>query len=226
MQQQQQQGKIKLGYWDVRGRGEPIRLILNYLKLEYEDEIYPLNDREKWFNFKSKSQELFINLPYIQIESKDKQSQQTYVESDSISIFICQNFGGEQLLGKDLVLLSKMRGITEDVKLYLSRYAYHSDSAEADQLFLQKRLQPILQSLNTYLQNENKYLLGCDVSYLDFFLYESLKTLEKIKKEYLQSNTNLLQYIENIESIPQIKAYLSSERFHKDFLFYGDPSPI
>ncbi|KAL4445112.1 hypothetical protein ABPG74_018840 [Tetrahymena malaccensis] len=224
--QQQQQSQIKLGYWDVRGRGEPIRLLLNYLQLDYVDEIYPLSDREKWFNFKSKSQELFINLPYLQIECKDKQNQQIYVESDSISIFICQNFGGEQLLGKDLVLLSKMRGVTEDVKVYLSRYAYHNDSAEADQLFLQKRLQPILQRLNTYLQNENKYLLGTNISYLDFVLYESLKTLEKIKKEYLQSTSNLIQYIERIESIPQIKAYLSSERFHKDFLFYGDPSPI
>ncbi|EAS03661.1 glutathione S-transferase, amine-terminal domain protein (macronuclear) [Tetrahymena thermophila SB210] len=223
--QQQQQSKIKLGYWDVRGRGEPIRLLLNYLKLEYEDEIYPLSDREKWFNFKRNSQELFINLPYVQIESKETQSQSIYVESDSISIFICQNFGGEQLLGKDLVLLSKMRGVTEDVKLYLSRYAYHNDFAEADQLFLQKRLQPILLRLNTYLQNY-KYLLGSNISYLDFVLYESLKTLEKIKKEYLQSHTYLVQYIKNIENIPQIKAYLSSERFHKDFLFYGDPSPI
>ena len=29
---------IKMGYWKIRGLGEMVRLTLNYLKLDYEDE--------------------------------------------------------------------------------------------------------------------------------------------------------------------------------------------
>lgn len=40
--------RVVLGYWDVRGRGEPIRLLLNYLNIPYTDRVFPLSDRCEW----------------------------------------------------------------------------------------------------------------------------------------------------------------------------------
>lgn len=98
-----------------------------------------------------------------------------------------------------------MRGITEDIKYFLSRYAYHTSNNpdEADQLFLQKRLLPLLNKLNQHFSHpEGPYLFGKQICYLDFILYESLKTLEKINKLYLEKLPNLVIHIEEIEKIP------------------------
>lgn len=34
------EGKIKLGYWELRGRGQVLRLLLAYSGLEWEDVKY------------------------------------------------------------------------------------------------------------------------------------------------------------------------------------------
>lgn len=118
-----------------------------------------------------------------------------------------------------------MCGVVEDVKLWLSRYAYHSDKKEAEEVFLVRRLQPLLNKLNTHL-SKNNFLLSDGLSYVDFTLYESLKTLQKINREKLLLLNNLTQFISRVEALPAIASYLTSNRFHADYLFYGDPSDI
>jgi glutathione S-transferase len=38
-------GKIQLGYYQIRGRAQPIRYTLAYLNIEWDDIFY---DQEKW----------------------------------------------------------------------------------------------------------------------------------------------------------------------------------
>ena len=52
-----------MGYWMVRGRGEYVRLMLNYLKLDYEDKQYKAPD--EWGADKASLPMDFPNLPYI-----------------------------------------------------------------------------------------------------------------------------------------------------------------
>lgn len=59
-------GKIKFGYWGIRGLGAPFRMLLTYAGAEYEDCQY--TDPQKWFG-KDKpevaAQNSFANLPYL-----------------------------------------------------------------------------------------------------------------------------------------------------------------
>lgn len=58
-----------LGYWDLRGLASPIRNLLHYKGVEFEDKLYQIGpapefDRSDWFNVKPKLGLDFPNLPY------------------------------------------------------------------------------------------------------------------------------------------------------------------
>lgn len=63
-----QEEKLVLGYWGVRGSASELRLLLTYLGLDFEDKRYGLEGREAWFGTeKPKMAETndFPNLPYL-----------------------------------------------------------------------------------------------------------------------------------------------------------------
>ena len=46
-----------LGYWKIRGLAQPIRMMLGYAEVDFEDKLYEVTDapefnRDAWFNEK------------------------------------------------------------------------------------------------------------------------------------------------------------------------------
>ena len=57
---------LKLGYWKIRGMGEPIKLLLEYLEVPYEWKEYTPENAQDWFeNDKVNLGIEFPNLPYL-----------------------------------------------------------------------------------------------------------------------------------------------------------------
>ena len=61
--------KPVLGYWDIRGLAQPIKLLLAYTGTEYQDKRFPCGpgpefDRSQWFDNKFSFGLDFPNLPY------------------------------------------------------------------------------------------------------------------------------------------------------------------
>ena len=60
---------MKLGYWNLRGRGAAIRALLRYVGADYEDVTYrlegPLYSKEQWLKVKYSLGLNFPNLPYL-----------------------------------------------------------------------------------------------------------------------------------------------------------------
>ena len=56
----------KLGYWDIQGLGQPLRILFAYLNLEYEDIVYDNTTRETTWatDIKPNLGLDFPNLPY------------------------------------------------------------------------------------------------------------------------------------------------------------------
>jgi glutathione S-transferase len=60
--------KLVLGYWPIRGLAERIRLLLEYLGLEYEQVFYFENNEDQWFKVDKPtllSKNPALNLPYL-----------------------------------------------------------------------------------------------------------------------------------------------------------------
>nr|XP_034355336.1 glutathione S-transferase Mu 2-like isoform X4 [Arvicanthis niloticus] len=61
---------MTLGYWDIRGLGQAIRLLLEYTDSSYEEKRYTMGDapdydRSQWLSEKFKLGLDFPNLPYL-----------------------------------------------------------------------------------------------------------------------------------------------------------------
>ena len=63
--------RFEVGYWKIRGLGEPARLMLAYRNVKFTDTTYEQGDanenfsRDKWMNVKYKLNLDFPNLPYL-----------------------------------------------------------------------------------------------------------------------------------------------------------------
>lgn len=42
--------KVVLGYWNIRGLAERVRLLLEYLHVPYEEKIFTPETRPEWFD--------------------------------------------------------------------------------------------------------------------------------------------------------------------------------
>lgn len=69
---------ITLGYWNVRGLGSALRILLHYVGADFEEVIYDIDrENDKWFKEVKPTmgaEFAFPNLPYI-IDDKVKLTQ-------------------------------------------------------------------------------------------------------------------------------------------------------
>ena len=82
-----------LGYWDIRGLAESIRLILQYHQVHYIDRLYvqadaPSYEKDIWYNEKKQKSNIFKNLPYLQF----KQQQEEIIQSVAIIHYLCDKY--------------------------------------------------------------------------------------------------------------------------------------
>lgn len=70
---------MELRYWSLRGRPEPIKMLLNYLKLDYTFKGYELTEYKQWHEVdKPQLNTFFPNLPYL------RDGEEVITESDAI----------------------------------------------------------------------------------------------------------------------------------------------
>ncbi|KAL4489794.1 hypothetical protein ABPG72_022434 [Tetrahymena utriculariae] len=87
---------IILGYWNLRGYGQAIRLLLEYLQVDYKDKIYHENGEEWFIVDKQKLNTNFPNLPYV------IDGDVVMTESKVIPIYIIKKFKRFDLIGQNI----------------------------------------------------------------------------------------------------------------------------
>jgi glutathione S-transferase len=199
-------GKPVLGYWDIRGYVNQIRLLLQYLGVDYEDKQYgfgsgPEPSRESFFSEKFTLGLDFPNVPYW-IDDKIK-----LTESKAILKYVARTRGPETVPdnAEDQAAADQVEGVATDVRYSLVKVAYDmmpEDSLEAE---VEKKLE----YLDKFLSNR-KWIVGDKITYVDFFLYEVLAQFQKYKKDFLKPYPALENYVNAFESLPQMKEYVKS----------------
>ena len=124
--------KMILRYWAIRGLAQPLRFLLEYLELPYEDKRYG-SDRDEWFN-KDKPQlkSDFPNLPNLQ------DGETVICETEAIAAYIAYKAKRLDMLGKedmDKIRLLEAYGVIRDVTVGLTKTAYSPDYEKLSKVF-------------------------------------------------------------------------------------------
>jgi len=200
-------GKPILGYWNIRGFAQQIRLELTYLKVDFEDKQYPFGpapdySKEAWLNDKETLGLEFPNLPYY-LDGDAK-----VTESKAILKYIARTRGPALVPStpEGLAKADMVEGVAHDVQRQLVTLTY-APAGTADTLAVD--LAPKFQQLNAYL-TKNKYAAGDKISYEDFFLYEVLHQFQRYSSEFLKPYPALEKYIQDFEALPELAEYIKA----------------
>ncbi|KAF2363241.1 Glutathione S-transferase C-terminal [Trinorchestia longiramus] len=198
-----------LGYWDIRGLAQPIRLMLEYTGTKYEDKYYvcgeaPTYDRSSWMDVKYTLDLDFPNLPYY-IDGSVR-----LTESDAIVRYIARQ---HDLLGStddEKYRADMVASVLNDFRSAFVRLCYGSDF-ETNKVAYLKTLPTKLKLFSDFL-GSRKWLAGENITFPDFVAYEMLDQHLIFEPNCLEEFPNLLAYHKNFESLEPIKAYLASSR--------------
>ena len=201
--------QITVGYWKIRGLVRHIQLVAAYCGADinyvsYEQGDAPDFSREVWTSVKFNLGLDFPNLPYLQ------EGDFNLSETLAIIQYIVEKFkpelGGETLQEKATV---NMLGMVAHGAKSCTRFCYMQDD-------LQKVVDEGiagLQTLETYL-GDKTYLLGEKICWVDIYLYELINLITACDKDGKCSEAipNLLKLHTTVAEVPEIKAYLSSDK--------------
>lgn len=217
-------GTIVLGYWAIRGLQQPIRFLLEYTKLPYEEKLYNLKqdaagkyvDRSEWFDVKSSIGLDFPNLPYM------KDGDVSLTQSSPILRYIARKVKPE-LLGNTNAEQATIDMLIEELSDYrnaLVTVVYRSRSEEDFKaklaIWKDTTMKNYITNLSKFL-GAKKFLSGSEIRLCDFIFYEILDYTREIAGEEMKklNCSNLYEYIDRFENIPEIKSYIASDKYIK-----------
>ena len=200
--------KVVLGYWQIRGLAERVRMLLEYTGLPYSEEKYNADNRDKWFQEikpELSKKNPAITLPYLLDGDK------VISESDAVVFYILHKSGKLELFGRNAdeqVAAATAYGVMRDIHSnYVSLvYGRYGDKPfeEAKPEFIEK-FRPGLQKLNLLL-NERQFVAG-EITWVDFAVADFMQTLRLMEPALIQEYANINSHIDRIWELPAIKAY-------------------
>jgi glutathione S-transferase len=215
--------KPTLGYWNTRALAQPIRYLLKYAGIEFNDKRYEfgegtsIQDRESviknWTLEKFTLGLDFPNLPYY-IDGDVKLSQNM-----TIMRYLARKY---DLFAADEKSLTRQDLVEQQIQdmrwnftfgVLINKAEYEKNKA----LFLEETLPKQLELLSKFL-GDSEWLIG-KLNYVDFLAYETLEWLRQFSPENMQKFENLTQYLKRFESLPAISAYINSSKFKNWPLF-------
>ncbi|KAK8739206.1 hypothetical protein OTU49_003532 [Cherax quadricarinatus] len=199
------------GYWKIRGLGQSIRLLLEYLGMDYEEKFYnfgpaPDFDRSEWLNEKFKLGLDLPNLPY-------------YIDGDikiTQSHAILRHLGRQNNMcgktEKDKIKVDMLEHQAMDIRMVYARFAYMNYPTEKDQYL--KDIKTIVKAVSDLLGSQ-PWFAGDQITFPDFLIYELLSVHLELDPTCLDNANNLKEYVKRFEQLPNIKKYMESSRFIK-----------
>ncbi|CAG7836442.1 unnamed protein product [Allacma fusca] len=206
---------IVLAYWDIRGLAQPIRLLLEHVNADWEDKYYicgpaPGFDKTTWFSEKENLGLPFPNLPYL-VDGDVK-----LVQSGAIIRYLARK---HDLLGKTPEEQTRVDLVDHQINDFRSSFTgmcYNPKFNEMKSNYLES-LPTKLKQFSDYL-GDRKFFAGDNVTFVDFIVYEMLDQHKLLEPTCLDNFQNLRNFVNNIESLERIAAYLKSDKAIKDRL--------
>jgi len=203
---------IILGYWDIRGLAQPIRLLLAYSGEEWENKLYacgspPEFSRDAWLQDKFSLGLDFPNLPYL-IDGDVKVSQ-----SNAILRYLARK---SNLLGKTDEEQTRVDILESEINDFRREYVGMCYSPNFESLrgpYLEK-LPAKLKLLSDFLGDRN-FFAGENITFPDFIVYEMLDQQKILSPSALNDFPSLQKFQEKVEGQKSISEFLNSSKNFK-----------
>lgn len=207
---------MELVYWPLRGLGQPVVSLLEYLRLNY---IHTrVSDWAAWQQHKAQlvaQNFLLANLPYL------RDSDFLLAESHAVMRYLCRKTGRLDLLptAEEEAKFNELAGAVVDFKT-LSTDPFYLARSSAELLqslrgIFEIRLASRLKAFVVFLTRE-PFLFG-RLTYLDFVLAENLEMLltaqDELGAEFLPAKETLQTYVQRVNALEGLREYRLSDRF-------------
>ncbi|XP_015916708.1 glutathione S-transferase [Parasteatoda tepidariorum] len=196
--------KPVLGYLDFRVLAEPIRYLLYYKNVQFEDKRYQRDgtwDKEKsTFGFD------FPSLPYY-IDGKVKLTQ-----SITILRYLAKKFDLEGTCEMERVRVALAEQQIWDFYMAFV-HAVVKPGTEKREEYL-KKVPDSFKLLEAFI-GSHKYMVGDNLTYVDFMGYELLDFNILLSRDILDGFPILKAYHERIRNLPELQDYFNSSTYKK-----------
>ena len=197
--------KLTLGYWKIRGLAASIRYQLEYSGVdydmkEYEQGVGPEFSRQDWLDEKYKFELDFPNLPYV-IDGDFY-----LTETFAIHKYLADKYD-QELLGVNAEqqgIVNMLSGIILDIKKGVTGPCYSGDKDAAIKC-IQNKMPAVIAFLK---QDQRQFLAGDNVTWIDFYFYETLQLMAFINPHVYEEYGKLKAYCRNMAKLPHLKDYL------------------
>ncbi|KAG3281313.1 glutathione S-transferase Mu 2 [Ictidomys tridecemlineatus] len=205
-----------LGYWDVRGLTNPIRLLLEYTDTSYEEKRYTMGDapdydRSQWLDEKFKLGLDFPNLPYL-IDGPHRITQ-----SNAILRYIARkhNLCGET--EEEMIRVDILENQAMDTRVQLAVICYSPDFEKKKPEFLETL--PEKMKLYSQFLGKRPWFAGDKITYVDFITYDVLDQHLLFEPKCLEAFPNLKDFMSRFEGLKKISTYMKSSQFLRTPLY-------
>jgi len=201
----------KLYYFDVRGLGETIRLLLTYGGEKFEDERFTF---ENWPQ--NKQRFAYGKVPVLEVDGKQ------LAETSAIASYLGNKYG---LSGKDewekakvIEFASFHRDAATEVGPYIrSLIGFMPGDNEAlrRDTFIPavEKYYPIY--VKAIKESGSGFIAKSGLTYVDFTVAEFFNTIIQIEGEVMKKYPELVQYVQRVHAVPQIKKYVETRKVTK-----------
>ncbi|CAB0020664.1 unnamed protein product [Nesidiocoris tenuis] len=190
----------KLTYFDIKGLGEPIRMLLSILGKDFEDNRIPM---ASWSSRKSEIK--WGRVPVLEIDGKEM------YQSHAIMRYLAKQ---AKLAGDNdweaYEIDSAAGTIADLISLYIPIWTLDGKSKEEfKQKLLNEYIPSFMKNWNEQAENSG-FLANGKLSWADLMLYGFLETLEgKLETEIVNEYPNLKLGREKLRATPGIKEWLA-----------------
>ncbi|CAK8679018.1 unnamed protein product [Clavelina lepadiformis] len=200
--------KLILGYWDIRGLAQPIRYMLGYLGVEYEDKRYV--EKNSWFDVKLNMNLDFPNIPYIidgDVRTTQTWAIMKYLARKHTILFPKTE---EEIRSCDM-----LEEVARDLAMPFFMLCYNHDGFdEAKKKYFSETLPKLLDLLEKFLGCSH-WMIGVKMTYVDFYFNEVLDVIQLMTSDCLDKHQGIKKYVEKFFALDKIAAYRRSDRFKK-----------
>jgi len=199
----------KLYYFDVRGLGETIRLILHYANQKFEEERYTF---ENWETYKSRQP--YGKVPVLEVDGKP------LAETFAIARFLAKQYG---LAGKDAWDQAKVdeiadfhKDVSHEVGPYFRAKVGGFGGGDKDQLYKENFLPAVEKNFPIYVrvlkESGSGFMVKSGLTWVDFLIGEYMNTVHHMHPEVLKKYPELEQYRQRVANVSQIKKYIETRK--------------